>query len=320
MFQLGIQGNADEYRRELDALGRKVFPKAMATLITKAAWQVRDKLVAYTKSGIIDKPRVFTTSPKAWKVLPANAADGDNMKAEIKAQDAQTQYLWWIIMGGTRSAGDAGTGRHDILFWSRRKTPQGGAYNQKFVEQTTDANKAEKRDRRAWRAMARSARASDGNTVGPIARDLRWIGRPNYKPGIFFGTVGGIEGYYQRPERLTAVERFSRFGRQSANHDRDVASANRILGRGGDLSAAKRRIRDAHAMSQRGEVPKLKNFPWTKPGSKVKLLMAFKLHTKHDAFFDYDCQMLSAYNANVNATTLAASLRYHKSRLSRQRP
>lgn len=317
MFQIGIQGNADEYRRELDALGRQVLPKALATTITRAAWEVRDKLVAYTKSGIIEKPRTFTTSRNAWKVIPANAADGDRMKAEIKAQDTQAQYLWWIIMGGTRSAGDAGSGRHDILFWSRRKTAQGGAYNKKFVEQTTEANKAEKRDRRAWRAMARSARAAHGNTVGPIARDLRWIGRPDYKPGIFYGRVGNVEGYYQRPERLTAIERFNRFGRHVQSHERDVASANRILGRGGDLTAAKRRIRDAYAMSQRGEVPKLKNMPWTKPGSKVKLLMAFKLHTQHDAFFDYDSTMLAAYNAHVNATTLAASIRYHKSRLPR---
>ncbi|MBY5684853.1 hypothetical protein HFO32_22275 [Rhizobium leguminosarum] len=315
MFQIGIQGNADEYRRELDALGRQVLPKALATTITRAAWQVRDDLVSYSKSGIIDKPRTFTL--KAWKVIPANAADGDRMKAEIKAQDEQAQYLWWIIMGGTRSAGDAGTGAHDILFWSKRKTPQGGAYNKKLVEQTVDGNKQEKRDRRAWRAMARAARSAHGNTVGPMARDLRWIGRPEYKPGVFFGRVGNIEGYYQRPERLTAVERFSRFGRRSVSHDRDVASANRILARGGDLSAAKRRIRDAYGMSQRGEVPRLKNFPWTKPGSKVKLLLAFKLHTQHDAFFDYDGKMLAAYNTNVNATTLAASIRYHKSRLPR---
>ncbi|MCZ7890457.1 hypothetical protein O9X99_02085 [Agrobacterium salinitolerans] len=317
MFSIGIQGNPDEYRRELDALGRQVLPKALATTITRAAWKVRDRLVAYTKSGAIEKPRVFTTSSKAWKVTPANASDGDNMKAEIKAQDIQAQYLWWIIMGGTRSAGDAGTGRHDILFWSRRKTPQGGAYNRKLVEETTAANKQEKRDRRAWRASSRAARAAHGNTVGPIARDLRWIGRPEYKPGMFYGTVGGVEGYYQRPERLTAVERFERFGRKLEHHHRDVESANRILARGNDLSAAKRRIRDAYDMSQRGEVPKLKNFPWTKPGSKVKLLMAFKVHTHHRAFFDYDGEMLAAYNEHVNATTLAASIRYHKTRVPR---
>jgi len=61
------------------------------------------------------------------------------------------------------------------------------------------------------------------------------------------------------------IERFNRFGRHVQSHERDVASANRILGRGGDLTAAKQRIRDAFAMSQRGEVPE--NMPWTKPGA-----------------------------------------------------
>ena len=35
---------------------------------------------------------------------------------------------------------------------------------------------------------------------------------------------------------------------------------------------------------------------------------------------DYDGQMLSAYDEFVNATALAASIRYHKSRLPRTRP
>lgn len=310
MFSIGIQGNPDEYRREMDALGQRLLPKAMASMVNNAAFKSRDLLIAHTAS-VMDKPKPFTQ--RAWKVEKANPAQGDAMKAVIKAQDTQAKYLYWTIMGGTRSPGDAGTGRYDILFWSRRKTAQGGAYNKTSFNKIADEHKQERRGRRSWKAMTGAARASHSNSIGPIARDLRWVGRPDYKSGLFHGTIGGVEGYYQRPDRLTAVERFQRYGKNLQRHNDDVGRANALLARG-RLSSAKQRIQDAYGREQRGEIPRLADVPWVKPGSKPKLLLAFRRTTEHRPFVDYDGQIFGAYNSSVNAAELGNTLRFLKNR------
>lgn len=34
---------------------------------------------------------------------------------------------------------------------------------------------------------------------------LRWVKRSDNKPGVFFGSIGGVRGYWSRPERSVAI-------------------------------------------------------------------------------------------------------------------
>ncbi|MGO8476322.1 hypothetical protein ACC739_30365 [Rhizobium ruizarguesonis] len=200
--------------------------------------------------------------------------------------------------------------------WSKRKTAQGGAYNKTAFNKVVGESKQERQDRRSWKTMARAARASHGNQVGPIARDLRFHRRPGAKPGIFFGTIRGVEGHYERPVTLTAEERQQRYGRIMQRHNDDVGRANALLARG-RLDSAKQRIRDAYDREQSGAVPRLADVPWVNPGSKPKLLLAFRRTTQHRPFVHYDGQIFGAYNSTVNASELGSTLRLLKGRQPR---
>lgn len=308
-LQISLQNNWQQAAAEFDAVGKIVFPQVMAGLLTKAAWDVRDAMKTYMTSGVIDRPRDFTL--KAFKVTPANWRDGDNMKSEINVQPKQAEYFWFLIMGGNRAPQDAGHGAaNDILTWSRRKTGYGGAYAKNFVRQTSHDNRAERIARKTARATRKAFHAANANTIGPH-RDMRWIGQ-NPKPGTFFGTVQGIEGYWQRPQRYTAEQRLAMFGNKLARHNRNVASAQRAMARGSGIGHLTQRIQDAYSAHQQGSLPRLADMPWTKSGQKVKLLLAFRSTVPYQARFDYDGTMRTAFNNRVNDASLAASLRYHK--------
>ncbi|TAW65411.1 hypothetical protein ELI15_14045 [Rhizobium ruizarguesonis] len=309
-LSIGLNGNWQEAARELDQIGRQVFPAAMAGLLTKAAWDVRDAMRTYISSGVIDKPRDFTK--KAFTVKPANWRDGDNMKAEINVLPKQAEYFWFLIMGGDRHPQDSGKGAaNDFLTWSRRPTGFGGAYAKNFVKKTSHDNREERLARRTARSERHAFATANANTIGPH-RDMRWIGRQGYKPGTFFGTVQGIEGYWQRPARLTKEQRWAMYGKKVNTFNTRVAAAQRRMDRVGNLNGIKQATRDAYEQSQQGITPRLANMPWTKPGQQAKLLLAFRSTVPYDARFDYDGVMTSAFNNRVNDAALASSLRYHK--------
>jgi len=317
-ISIGVRTDWREALAELDDIGKRVLPNAIAGLLTKATFDVRDAMVTYMKSGAIDRPKPFTL--KAFKVIPANWRDGDQMKARIEVQPKQSEYFQFLIFGGDRHAGDAGGGAaHDILTWSRRKSSQGGAYVKSNVQKIAHANRAERMERRGERGSrlsadrARAAQVRNGSAP-MLGVDNRWYTR-HPDPGTFFGTVQGITGYYQRPKRFTQQERLAAFGRKLAGFHRDVGAAQRALVRGAGIGHLRNSAQSNFAAFNTGHLPRLADMPWTKPGQQIKLLLAFRSAVPYTARFDYDGVMRRAFAARVNDTQLAASIRYHKTQI-----
>ncbi|TCA41716.1 hypothetical protein E0J16_34065 [Rhizobium pisi] len=62
-------------------------------------------------------------------------------------------------------------------------------------------NKNDKTQRRAQRSLRAAFTAAHPGRRLPDA--LKWKTLSSNRPGVFFGTVGGIKGYYNRPQRMT---------------------------------------------------------------------------------------------------------------------
>jgi hypothetical protein len=251
-MQLNMTFDPVAFRNSLDDLGKRVFPKALANLLNEAAFESRRELDAAIVRHV-DRPNNFTR--KAWNVVKARYQDGDHMFTRIEAKPAQSKYIWYIVSGDERHAGDPGTGRWDILWWSHQPTAVGGAYKPSYVQRIVKQHK----DERALRQSLRAQRSSFAGP-GPMPDAMKWVTASRNRPGEFFGEIGGVKGYFKRPERYTKKQRDAAIGltRRQPGH---ISSAGP---RGGS------------------------NMPWTKPGSKPQLLLAFKDQTQYRALFSYN--------------------------------
>lgn len=182
--------------RQLEGVAKRVFPQAAARFLNGIAFDARDRM----KKGVerdFDRPNNFTKN--AFTVVRAKESDRENMFATIEIKDEQAKYLAFQVFGGTRGAGDPGAGRWDVQTWSSRKTKYGGV-DRRFLKRTAQRNRDEKAKRKDLRARRQSAAAA-----GLPTRDHSWVKNSRNRPGVFFGTVDGVRGYWERPKRTKAA-------------------------------------------------------------------------------------------------------------------
>lgn len=194
-----LRSNWHDIESELDAIGRIVYPRSVATLLNRVAWATRKKMMQHIQDTF-DRPKRFTIN--SIFVDPAKYQDGDQMAAMMYFGGKQANYLWYQITGDTRRTGDFGSGRYDILFFAKKESQYGGAYTKSEVRKIANKNKKERKRRKLYRDK-REAAAAAGKPVDKY----RWNVVSKNDPGIFFGEVDGVEGYWQRSERYTAEEK-----------------------------------------------------------------------------------------------------------------
>jgi hypothetical protein len=203
-FQFATLGFEFDYRtlqRQLDGVARDVMPQAAARFLNKVAFEARDQLKKEVNRAF-DKPVKFTRD--AFRVSYANEMAGEHMFSSVEVMDEQAKYLAFQIFGGERGAGDAGSGKYDVFAHSDKLTRAGGV-DRGYLKRLGERNRKEKSERkqlRAQRPALKERRMWDMNQYSPEEyRPLTWVEKSRNKPGIFFGEVGGLKGYWERPKR-----------------------------------------------------------------------------------------------------------------------
>ncbi len=161
----------------------------------------------------VDRPNNFTKRP--FIITKAKYRDGDRMFSAINVKPVQAQWFHYLLTGDERHRGDWGTGRWDILFYSDQPTNIGGFWKPSYVKRITERNKTEKMKRAALRGQRAAFRTGHRGEQLPDA--LKWINASGNRPGVFFGTVGGVKGYYNRPQRMTSRQHAAQVGAAGGN-------------------------------------------------------------------------------------------------------
>ncbi len=284
-LDIAYEDNVDAWAKGLNELGRVVLPRVLARMLNNGAAQTRNKLKEYTEK-VIDKPNAFTK--RAWSYVQAKPADGDDMKVTIQANPKQAQYLWWLVFGGMREPGDAGTNpKFGDMFASAEKLSRYGGVDLKYVKRLMKKVKEE----RAQRSAYRERRKMLSSTVMPAAEkqaameQLKWNFVSKNKPGVFIGTIHGIKGVWERPQRMKAKQR-----------QRVIKKARKERG-------------DAWDEHFGGATKyKTQGLGWTKPGSQAKLLVAMARETKYKPTFDFFGVTQAAMSEQMTAENFAQLL------------
>ncbi len=173
--------------------------KAAAGFLNGIAFEAQKFLKAHVKEAF-DGSVPFTE--RAWTVEKAKPTSGmQGMFAEVRALPAQAAYLRFQIDGGVRRTGDAGSGPFDLMVFGARKN-KAGNIRWGYPKQLSKQHREEKSKRASLRSQREAARAQ-GQDTSPYA----WFRATRNRPGIFFGEVGGIKGYWQRPKRSKAARK-----------------------------------------------------------------------------------------------------------------
>ncbi|WP_139015576.1 hypothetical protein [Ensifer aridi] len=283
-LRFDYEDSVRRFRQDLDQLGREVFPRTMATLMNRATAGVKRRLDEYTLRAV-DKPNAYTK--KAWYYVQAKWQDGDRMWSEVRARETQAHYLWFLVNGGRRVPGDIGTNRSakDMFAFTAQLSPYDGI-DRKYVKKLGRQLKAERRRRTLYRGK-REALVAQGLPQDKQTKrmaKLRWVHVAKGDPGIFFGTIHGVKGFWRRPERLSGDERQS------------------------IVDAARSRPTRPNTPTGRSGIG------YTKPGSKAELLVAEARGTKYQETFDYDGQVHSAYAEHMTEAAFQASMAYERRR------
>lgn len=283
----GVQFNYGDafynYRDTLDRIGQEVFPKTCATLLNRAVFQVKKALDEYTKTAV-DRPTRFTA--KAWSYKKADWRRGGNMKATIQANKKQAQYLWFLLYGGARRGGDAGTNRFakDMFGFTSQLSEYGGV-DRKFIKKLGQRNKKEKKARATLEKRRQNVRNQKTTRAKKQVKldKIRWqILHPD-DPGIFFGTVHGVKGYWQRPQRMLGSERRSLIENARQGQSDEQRAAPSSIG-------------------------------YTRVGESVKLLAGVYDETNYTPSFDYAGEVAKAFRKHFTERAFQSSMSYNVSR------
>lgn len=206
-MQLNFDFDYRKLLRDLDAVGRKALPKAAAGYLNGIAAQARRNLIQHNSEAFSGHV-AFTD--RAWVFEKAKASDGDRMFSVAKALPRQEAYLVFQVFGGKRKQGDSGSGPYDLFVGADKHNGAGNilwGYPKKLSEQ----NRAEKAARKEWRSRRESLRERrewDISQFSPeLHQDLTWKAHANNKPGVFWGQIGGVKGYWRRPVLTKAARK-----------------------------------------------------------------------------------------------------------------
>ncbi|MPR60608.1 hypothetical protein D7027_02020 [Ochrobactrum intermedium] len=194
-------------RKTFQTLEKDVLQKAAAKFLDEQAFTARQHLKDHL-SEAFDGHVPFTE--RAFLVRKAKPqANLSAMSSEIVIQPRQAAYLKFQIQGGIRRTGDSGSGPHDLFVFGA-KTNRAGNIKWGFVRELSKQNKTEKSARKefAQRKMSiRERRKWDMSQYEPgtYQERLTFTAANRNKPGIFFGTVSGVKGYWKRPQLTKAA-------------------------------------------------------------------------------------------------------------------
>ncbi|CAN7262586.1 hypothetical protein LJR098_001100 [Rhizobium sp. LjRoot98] len=268
MIRASFSYNSAAIRQELDAIGQRVLPRALAEQLNATAFLVSRKVVDELRRSV-SNPKPFTLRP--MKVTKARWQDGDRMFASVDMQDKQADYLWFPITGATRHPGDPGTARTDIMTFAAQPTSFGGAFNKPRFRAISKKHRKEVTGRAALRVQRVAHRGQ-----GRLPDALRWVKSSRNAPGLFFGTVNGTKGYWQRPDRYSRAER--------------NGLINAARSQAGHIPSFRFHASQVTAGSRGGS-----NLSWTKPGSRLKLLLAFQPTVRAPVTVHYDTALHAGY-------------------------
>lgn len=272
MIGLGFDFDYREIEKQLSDIEKKALPQAAAKVLNNAAFAVRNSLLRYTEK-IFDRPNAYTRA--AWLVDKAKSADGPNMWASIKARPKQAEYLRFQIFGGIRKKGTSGSGPYDLFAYSAKLTKFGGV-DRRYLKQLSKQAKTERQKRKEL-AAKRKAASDNPNMTAAQRRRLKWVVASKNKPGIFFGEVYGLKGYWRRSERITPWDR------------ENMAIRSRLY----------------------GGVGKAPKGIWTKAGSHPELLFAVKSAIKNKPIFEYDKVVRKAFEENASPKEFSEALKLY---------
>lgn len=186
--------------------------KAAAGTLNATVFAARAETIAESRR-VFDRPRDWSTKD-AWLFTKAKPSDGANMFAELRAKQKQAGILHYQIEGGTRRKGDPGATRFDVPVGAEAaNTDAFGGIARGTLKRAASAARKEKKSRATLAARRNAARAqlaaaSTRTEKQRIARriaTMKWVKRSKNAGGSFFGTIDGVRGYWQRPERSVAV-------------------------------------------------------------------------------------------------------------------
>ena len=210
-MRLDLDFDYARLEHDLDAIGKKALPKAVAGYLNGIAVEARKNMIKHNSEAFDGHVR-FTD--QAWVYDKAKPSDGEAMYSVVKARPKQEAYLWFQIFGGKRHVGDAGAGGIKDLFVGADKTNAAGNIKWGYVKSLAKQNREEKSARAEWRtrsAAIAERRQWDMSQYSPgIYQDLTWTAHAKNKPGIFFGEIGGMKGYWKRPSRTKAARKRKR--------------------------------------------------------------------------------------------------------------
>lgn len=182
--------------KNLTSLQKEVLPKAAAGFLNGIAFEAQKALKEHVKEAF-DGSVPFTERGFLVEKAKPNATLS-NMFSEVKIRPDQAAYLRFQIDGGVRKTGDAGSGPYDLPVFGAKKNAAGNisrGYTKKLGKQ----NREEKAKRLSLRQQRDAARQNGQDTS-----QFAYFRASRNRPGIFFGEVGGVKGYWQRPKRSKA--------------------------------------------------------------------------------------------------------------------
>ncbi|WP_343314028.1 hypothetical protein AAIB41_02470 [Brucella sp. BE17] len=198
-MRLDLQIDERAFQKSLSHIQREVLPKAAASWLNGIAFAAQKELKSHVKKAF-DGHVPFTE--RGFVVEKAKPAAGlQGMFAEVRVQPAQAAYLRFQIEGGVRKTGDVGSGPFDLMVFGEKRN-RAGNIRWGYPKQLSKQNREEKWKRASLRAQREAARAQGQDTSS-----LAWFRATRNRPGIFFGEVGGVKGYWQRPKRSKAARK-----------------------------------------------------------------------------------------------------------------
>ncbi|ARQ58937.1 hypothetical protein Kim5_CH02894 [Rhizobium sp. Kim5] len=213
------------------------------------------------------------------KVTKAKWRDGDRMFASVDMLPKQAEYLYFPITGATRHPGEPGTARNDILSFSAQPTPYGGAFNKTSFKRLTKKARDDTTKRGAVRAQRAAFRGQ-----GRLPASLKWVNASRNAPGTFWGVIHGTHGLWQRPERYSRAERDGIIG--------NARSPQGHISTGGPRGGS--------------------SMPWTRPGSTMRLLLAFRPTIQTPVTIRYDDALIAGYAQQMTEANFLRTLQAKK--------
>ncbi|SPL65764.1 hypothetical protein [Ochrobactrum soli] len=198
-MRLDFQFDEKALQKSLAHIEKSVFPKAAADFLNGLAFEAQKSLKSHVKEAF-DGSVLFTERGFVVSKAKPQAKLG-TMFAEIRIQPTQAAYLRFQIDGGTRKTGDAGSGPFDLMVFGAKRN-RAGNIRRGYPKQLSKQHREEKSKRQSLRSQRESARAQ-GQDTSPFA----YFRASRNRPGIFFGEIGGIKGYWQRPKRSKAARK-----------------------------------------------------------------------------------------------------------------